>query len=56
MKIGGLVRDLEYRYGEIGIIVAIKSDIDMHVGSVYVVHFPNRGERWLLATEMEVLK
>jgi hypothetical protein len=55
MKIGNLVRDLEYRHGEIGVIVAIKH-IEMHVGNIYVIHFSNSGERWLLATEMEVIK
>jgi len=50
MKVGDLVRDIETHHGEIGVIIGIKHGIE-----IYVVHFSNSGERWLIAPEMEVI-
>ena len=51
MKVGTLVRHVNNGYiGEIGVIIGIKHGIE-----IYVVHFSNSGERWLIAPEMEVI-
>jgi len=50
MKVGDLVRDIATYHGEIGVIIGIKHGIE-----IYVVHFSNSGERWLIAPEMEVI-
>ena len=50
MKIGDLVKDTEMNKGEIGIIIDIKYGIE-----IYVVHFSDSGERWTIASDLEVI-
>ena len=49
MKVGSVVKDIEFDKGAIGIIIEIKHGI-----GIYVVRFHGE-ERWLIGSELEVI-